>query len=67
MITVYLIHRRRCGLQYVGETRQPLHSRINSHHFNIARSRTEESSVAAHFTSEGHTVADFLVKIIDKC
>ena len=55
---IYLILCRRHGLQYVGETRQPLCSRINNHRFNIAHSCTDESPVAAHFTSEGHTEAD---------
>ena len=44
-----------------------LHSRINSHCFNIAYSRIDIFPVAAHFTSEGHTVADLSVMIIDKC
>ena len=63
---IYLIHCRRCGLQYAGETGQPLHYQINRHRFNIAHSRIDESPVAAHFTSEGHTMANLLVMIINK-
>ena len=64
---IYLIQCRRCGHQYVGETEQPLRSQINSHRFNIVHSRTDESPVVADFTSEGHTVANLSVMIIDKC
>ena len=64
---IYLIQCRRCGLQYVGETGQPLHSRMNSHRFNISHGRIDESPVAAHFTSEGHTETDLSVMIIDRC
>ena len=63
----YLIQCRRCGLQYVGETGQPLHSQMNSYRFNIARGRINDSPVAAHFTSEGHTKAELSVIKIDRC
>ena len=63
----YLIQSRRCVLQCVGETGQPLHSRMNNHRFNIAHGRIDESPAEAHFTSEGHTEADLLVIIIDRC
>ena len=66
-MAIYLIQCRRCGLQYVGETRQPLHNQMNCHCFNIAHGRTNKSSVAAHFTSEGHTETDLSVMIIDRC
>ena len=33
----------------------------------IVHSRTDESPVAAHFTSKGHTEADSSVMIIDRC
>ena len=63
---VYLITCRRCGQQYVGKTGQPLHRRINSHQSDIKQSRTEESPVAEHFNSEGHTLADMTVVAIDQ-
>ena len=53
---VYLITCRRCGQQYVGETGQPLHLRINIHCSNITQKRTEESPVAELFNGEGHTL-----------
>ena len=52
---IYLITCRRCGLQYVGETGQPLHIQINNHCFNIAHQRTEDSPVAEHFTNGEHS------------
>ena len=64
---IYLIQCSRCGLQYVGETGQPLHTQMNSHRFNIAHGRIDESPVVAHFTSEGHTEADLSVMIINRC
>ena len=64
---IYLIQCRRCGLQYVGETGQPLHNQMNGHCFNIAHGCINESPVAAHFTSEHHTEIDMSVMIIDRC
>ena len=63
---VYLIECRRCGLQYVGESGQPLHKRINSHRFDVTHGRIEESTVAAHFRSDGHSESDLLVCVIDR-
>ena len=48
---VYLIMCRRCGLQYVGETGQLLHARVNGHRFDIAYRRTDVSPVAEHFNN----------------
>jgi len=44
---VYLISCRRCGLQYVGETENTLHIRMNGHHLDI-RTRKLDKPVAAH-------------------
>ena len=63
---VSLISCRRCGQQYLGETGQQLHCRINSHRFDIRQSRTEESPVPEHFNSTGHTLADLTVVTIDQ-
>ena len=50
----------------MGETGQPLHSRMNAHRFDIANGRVEESQVAEHFNSDGHSEADFTVMIIER-
>ena len=63
---IYLITCRRCGQQYVGETGQLLHCRINGHRFNITHRNTEESPVVLHFNGEGHTLADMTIMAIDK-
>ena len=43
---VYFITCRRCGLQYVRETSQPLYARINGHWSDIVHRRTDVSPVA---------------------
>ena len=53
-------------MQYVGETGQSLHRRMNGHRFDIIHGRIEESPVAAHFNSAGHSEADFPVRVIDR-
>ena len=45
----------------------PFQHRMNNHCFNIAHGCIDKSPVVAHFTSEGHTEAELLVMIIDKC
>ena len=64
---IYLIQCRKCGLQYVEETGQPLHNRMNGHRFDIIHHRTDihVSPVVAYFTSEGHSETDLSVIIID--
>ena len=62
---IYLITCRRCGLQYVGETGQPLHMRMNGHRYDIAHRRTEESPVAEHFNSGVHEELDMTVMAIE--
>ena len=63
---VCLIECRRCGLQYVLESGQALHKRMNGQRFDITHGRTEASPVAAHFRSDGHFEADLLVCVIDR-
>ena len=55
-----------CGEQYVGETGQLLHRRINGHHYNIVHRRTEDTPVAEHFTDDRHTQADMAVTVINQ-
>ena len=63
---IYLITCRRCGQQYVDETGQQLHFRINSHHFDIIHQRTEDSPVAAYFNNDAHSQEDMSVMVIDQ-
>ena len=45
-IIVNLIECRRCGLEYVGESGQPLHKKMNGHSSDITHGKIEESPVA---------------------
>ena len=47
---IYLIQCRKYGLQYVGETGQLLHCRMNNHLANIIHQWINEEPVAQHFT-----------------
>ena len=62
---IYFIMCRKCGLQYVGETCQPLHLRVNGHRYDITHRRTDESPVAEHFRTGTHTESDMAVMAID--
>ena len=61
---VYLIACRKCGVQYVGETSQKLHSRFNNH-----RNRLKSMAnlyLYQHFSSDGHTEDDMCIMPIEK-
>ena len=62
---VYLISCKKCGLQYVGETENVLHVRMNGHRSDI-RTRKTEKPVAAHFCQTDHTMEDLQVRGIEK-
>ena len=62
---VYLIQCRKCGLQYVGETANPLHIRMNGHRSDIHTQKTDKP-VAAHFNLPDHTLDDLQVMGIKK-
>ena len=62
---VYLIQCRKCGLQYVGETANPLHIRMNDHRSDIHTQETDKP-VAAHFNLPDHTLDDLQVMGIKK-
>ena len=56
---------RRCGLQYVGDTDQPLHLRVNGHQYDISHQKTDESPVAEHFNNGTHVESGMAVMAID--
>ena len=62
---IYLLTCRRCGLQYVGETGQPLHLRVNRHQYDITHRKTDESPVAKHFNNRTNTESNMAVMAID--
>ena len=61
---IYLIDCRKCRKQYVGETQNPLHIRLNGHHNDIAHKRTEKP-VASHFNSPGHSLDDLRIAVLE--
>ena len=63
---IHFIICRRCGRQYVGETEQQLHCRINSDRQDVAHKRTKESPVAEHFNGVAHSQVDMRTMVIDQ-
>ena len=62
---VYLIQCKRCGKQYVGETENPLHLRMNGHRSDYYR-KLPDKPVAMHFNTSGHTFNDATVMVIEQ-
>ena len=62
---VYLIRCRRCGLKYVGEMGNPLHTRMNGHCSDIRTGKIDKP-VAAHFTQWDHSLEDLQFMGIEK-
>jgi len=52
-------------MQYVGETQNPLHIRLNGHRSDIRNKRLEKP-VAAHFNTPGHSTDDLSIMVIEK-
>ena len=63
---VYMIQCKKCGQQYVEETGQALHCRMNNHRADIIHKKIEDKSVAAHFSTQRHSVEDMEVMVIDR-
>ena len=62
---VYLIECRKCKKQYVGETENPLHLRVNGHRSDYHR-RLSDKPVAEHFHSTGHSFDDMTIMVIEQ-
>ena len=52
-------------MQYVGETENPLHIRMNGHRSDI-RTKKVDKPVAAHFNQPDHSMGDLEVMGIEK-
>ena len=50
---IYLITCRKCGLQYVGETKNTIAERFNQHKYNINNTRKTALLIVKHFTAHG--------------
>ena len=62
---VYLVQCRKCGKQYVGETKQPLHHRLNSHRSDINTKKLENKPVAQHFNQPHHNASHLSICVIE--
>ena len=62
---VYVTQCDRCGQQYVGETEQALHGRINSHRSDV-RLRKMEKLIAANFNSPNHMLQDMKLMVVEQ-
>ena len=60
-----MISCKKCRVQYVGETENALHVRMNGHRSNIHTKKTNKP-VAAHFCQSDHSVEDLEVRGIEK-
>ena len=67
VIYMYIITCKKCNKQYIGETKQMVSKRMNSHRFDIRNfsDPTYSSHVAAHFNSPSHSINDFSFMPID--
>ena len=61
---IYLVTCKKCGIQYVGMTKNRLRTRINGHRYDI-RNKLDKP-VARHFNSDGHSLSDMSVQGIEK-
>ena len=66
MNVIYLIQCKKCGHQYVGKTGQPIHCRMNSHRLDINRKKIKKKPATGHFNTQGHSVEDMVVTVIDR-
>lgn len=61
---VYLISCKRCGIQYVGQSKQTLHCRLNGHRSSIMNNKVN-TFMSNHFRNNGHNREDLKAQIID--
>ena len=62
---VYMISCNKCNMQYVGETENALHIRMNGHRSDITTKKLDKP-VAAHFNQPDHSLEDLRVMGIEK-
>ena len=62
---VYMTECIKCNKEYVGETEIVLHIQMNGHRSDIKHQRLEKP-VAAHFNSEGHSLQDVSIFVINQ-
>ena len=62
---IYLIECKLCHMQYVGETQNPLHIRVNGHRNDIRHKRCDKP-VAAHFCSTDHSLSHLTILVLEQ-
>ena len=62
---IYLMQCLRCRKQYVGETENSFHIRLNGHKSDIKNHQIEKP-VPAHFSSLGHSMEDIQIMVIER-
>ena len=63
---VYVIECTKCNKQYVGETQNALHIRMNYHRSDSIKHQHLEKTVATRFNSEGHSLEDLSIFVIEQ-
>ncbi len=61
---IYLITCKKCGLQYVGQTKRAFKQRMWEHK-NSIKKNTLNTLIVNHFNSNDHTIEDFSAQIIE--
>ena len=62
---VYVIKCKKFNNRNVGETETALHIQMNGHRSDIKHQRLEKP-VTAHFNSEGHSLQDLSISVIEQ-
>ncbi|MCP3683732.1 MAG: GIY-YIG nuclease family protein, partial [bacterium] len=62
---VYIITCIVCGMQYVGQTRQKLRDRFRKHRLDVLN-KHKDTCLVRHFNSNGHSIHDMKVCIIQQ-
>ena len=63
---IYLIRCSSCKKQYMGETENSLHIKLNGHSSDIKTNHQIEKPVAVHFSLVGHCMEFLQIMIIEK-
>ena len=62
---IYCITCKRCGIQYVGQTKRALKMRLSEHFLKVTNN-DPESEIGGHFNSDHHSgLDDISVHVID--
>lgn len=60
----YLVNCKKCGMQYVGETKNSAQSRWSQHRDYVTGEKLDKT-VGEHFNTRGHTVADMEFVVLE--